>query len=83
MMAFSIMKLSLYINVKFKQITNHNICLQKDFRAYMKLLYYIIEMMDDIEYGWERLKDIVEKEASKEDGADLTPGSQKNTEWRL
>ena len=49
----------------------------------MKLLYYIIEMMDDIEYGWERLKDIVEKEASKEDGADLTPGSQKNTEWRL
>ena len=37
-------------------------------------------MMDDIHYGQGRLKDIIKKEATGEDGVDITPQPiEKNT----
>ena len=54
-------------------------CLQKDCRAYMKLLPYYFIVIDDIEYGKGILKDILEKEAREEE-EETTEQEGKQTE---
>ena len=44
----------------------HKMHLQKCWRAYVKLLLYYNRMTETMEYGRERLKNIVEKEAEEE-----------------
>ena len=54
-------------------------CLQKDCRAYMKLLPYYFIVIDNIEYEKDLLKEIPEKEASEEE-EETTEQEGKQTE---